>query len=187
MSTVPDSASLVDQIFTPLNNEDIDKMGAVAEILMDVLIKRLEDYPEEITLDYLLNNNAELRVLVDVLNALSYTGAKDFTDGNIDVSKLLSLVVEPSKLEAACKDKTFTTQISKSEIISETARNIEEILCMDTEAVYQALMDFQDTADVQDKVQNVSDWRNIIGHALWLQCEPRQANLCLRAFRHDKF
>ena len=152
MNQLPDSATLVDQVFSPLNNEAINKMGAIADILMDNMIKQLEEYPDEINLDYLLNNNTELRTLVDVLAALSYTGADDFSNGNIDVSKLLGLILEPSKLEEACKDGSFLNMISKYNI-TETVLNIEKIVCMDTEAVSQALMNFQDNADVQDKVK----------------------------------
>lgn len=39
------SASRLDQIFTPLKNQDIDRIGAVVDILIDVMIKRIKDYP----------------------------------------------------------------------------------------------------------------------------------------------
>ena len=151
MNQLPDTGSLVDQVFSSFNNEDVNKMGAIASVLIDNMIKLLENYPDEINLDFLLNNNTELLSLVDVLGTLSYTGADDFSNGNIDVSKLLGLILDPSKLEEACNDRSFLNMISRYNV-TETVLNIEKIVCMDTEAVSQALMNFQGNQDVSDKV-----------------------------------
>ena len=43
-------------------------------------------------------------------------------------------------------------------------------------------------ADLISFLNCVSDLNWQVWHlSAWYQCEPRQANLCLRAFRHDKF
>ena len=62
------------------------------------------------------------------------------------------MVVEPTKLQQACKDGTFITLITKSGNMSNTARSFEKLMCMDTEAIYKALMDLSDTQSTQEKV-----------------------------------
>ena len=61
--------------------------------------------------------------------------------------------MEPeTKLKEACDDKTFISLITKNGSGSDTARNIEKVMCMDVEAVAQALMNLSEFPAVQDKV-----------------------------------